>query len=255
MDRDQCSNFSFNDGARDTTLRRLLWITGIFSLSLLGPTQETVANRPSDPSTNNTRVASDSSLFAAAVQWIKNGGFIESEEIKRYPLRIDPRPLRPGVEQVMSDERYMNEVDSSAQRRRQVIRQRLAASNLGRGDFAAVDSSVLRHRTAVLRRLNVPKRDALTYSDECLLACDPRMIKEDEADRVECPKKRCEVTMITLSLPVRSGPLSLRDEHVQKTLWVIRLTPMLHFLHELTFQRTDHGWKMIKEEVVTGGGM
>lgn len=250
--------------------QQILWLIGIFSIVLLVPEREANANLPSGTRSKLQGDAicavTDTSLFAAAVRWIKAD--LTASEKRKRPLRVDPRPLRPEVGEVMSLERYFAEVDSSARRRRRAIRQRLESMTLRERNFADVDSSILRRRRTVLRRLGVPQRNALTYSDDCLFACDPRLIKEEEADRIECPKKRCEVTVIALSLPVNSGTESHRigqfqktltesdrTGQVQKTLRVFQLTAFTRFIHELTFQRSDSGWTMIEKNVVAGGGM
>jgi hypothetical protein len=169
------------------------------------------------------QLVADTSFFATVVQWVRANELVRSQT-QAYPLRIDPRPLSFDI----------------------------GSLNLGEHHFAEVDSSVLHRRSAVLQRLGVPQRDAVTYSDECLFACDPRMAKEK--DDTECPEKRCKVTVIVLSEPIKSET-SHHIESTRKTIWLLRLTPMLHFLHELTFQRTPQGWTIIKKEVVSGGGM
>ena len=199
-------------------------MVGLFSVILLlfgwgagGP-----SGGQSDEERGGSRTARDTSLFAEAVRWIEadlNGGGRTTR-----PLRVDPRPLRPGAE-----------------------------LSLDEGDFAPADSLVHRRKT-VLRRLGVPQRDALVYSNDCLFACDPRLVKHEEAGRVECPRERCEVTVVALGLPVGAGAGSSRDGK-QKTIRVFRLTALTHFVHDLTFRRTDHGWVMVGKNVVGGDGM
>lgn len=237
--------------------QRALWLFGIFSVALLTSDSEANPGVPagsrSEVQAGEILVATDSSLFAAAVRWLKKD--LSASEKRARTLRVDPRPLRPNVGEVMSLERYFDAVDSTAQRRRRAIRQRLEAMTLRERNFAVVDSSVLRHRRTVLRRLGVPQRNAFTYSRECLFECDPRLIKEEEADHIECPKKRCEVTVIALSVPVNAGTESHRDEQIRKKIRVFQLTALTCFVHELTFQRSDRGWRMIEKEMITGGGM
>lgn len=246
--------------SREVTMmrsQRIGWLIGTLIVALLVSNSEANAGMPtatwSGLQDHEIRVATDSSLFAAAIRWMKADHTTSGR--KKRPLHVDPRPLRPGVGEVRSLERYFAAVDSSARHRRRVIRQRLEASTIRKRDFAEVDFSLLRRRRTILRRLGVPQRDALTYADECLFACDPRLIKKDEADRIECPKERCEVTVVALSLPISPETESHREEQNQKTVRVLQLTPFTRFIHELTFQRSDRGWTMIEKEVVTGGGM
>lgn len=212
--------------------RRSLWVMGIFGVALF--VSGRMAN--SDPSSDDvlkgarshkSRVVSDTSLLAAAVRWIGTGGLSATGKPRCFPLHVDPCPLRSDVETL----------------------------TLREDAFAEVESSTLHRRSSVLQRLGVPQRDVLAYGDECLFACNPRMRRDEEGEGKECPEKRCRVTAIALSVPVKSETASYPDKSIQKTVKVLRLTPMLHFLYELTFRRTNQGWKMIEKEVVKGGGM
>lgn len=208
-------------------LQLSLRLFGVLIISLLGP-REAKAKISSGArgaiQGNEIRATADTSLFAATVRWVKTD-FSAAKKAKR-PLRIDPHPLRSDAE-----------------------------LPLDKSDFAEVDSSVLRRRGTVLRRFGVPQRDVLRFSDTCLFTCDPRLVKRKEATRSECPPKRCEVTVVALSLPAHSETETHPDEQTQKTIRVYRSTAFTHFIHDLTFQRTEQSWSMIEKKVVAGGGM
>ena len=96
-----------------------------------------------------TFTAPDTSLFVAAVQWAQASTGSAFAEATRLPIRVDPRPIRSDIEGAV----------------------------LWEGDLVEGEASVMEHRQAVLQYLDIPQEEALTYYDECLFACDPRLIK------------------------------------------------------------------------------
>lgn len=199
----------------------------LFALPAFSHVAEVVAADSSarSPRRNQVRAAADTSVFAAAARWVKAEGFVTSEEMRRYPLRIDPRPFH----------------------------------SLSDSGLVEADTLVLDYRKAVLRHSGVLQRDALSYNRNCVMKCDPRLTKREEADRVECPAEKCKFTVVAMSLPVNheveKAEQEVQQERGVKTIKVFRLTAFSFYVYRLTFQYTDRGWSMIDKERVAGGAM
>lgn len=183
---------------------------------------QTDAHAPAEP---------DTSFFEAAVRWGEAGTSNASVEATRLPLHVDPRPLRSDIEGAV----------------------------LREGDLAEGEASVMEHRRAVLQYLGIPQRDALTYHDECLFACDPRLIKQEEVDRVECPREKCIATVVAVSLPIRPDTTANQDtvhsKQTQTAVRVLRLTPFSAYIYELVFQPEGGTYTIVEQKRVGGGAM
>lgn len=182
-------------------------------------------------------VLADTSLFGAVVGWIKAGGFITSQEVTHYPLRVDPRPLRADA----------GKPGGAVYR------------SFGKNEFAEVNVSILKRRKAILQHLEVPQRNALSYYDECLGTGAPRPIKREEVEHTQIgPPDRCKFTVVALSLPyedsiptpeIEKGKQAFhRETRVFRTVKVFRQAPSFFIVYGLNVERTDGSWKVVRNE-------
>jgi len=176
-------------------------------------------------------ISSDSIFFAAVAQWAQEEFGDASAEASRFCLHVDPRPLRSDIEGAV----------------------------LREGDLAEGEASVMEHRRAVLQHLDIPQQDALTYHDECLFACDPRLIKQGEVNRVECPQEECMAMVVVASLPIHPDTTANQDtghsEQAQTAVRVLRLTPFSAYIYELVFQPEGGTYTIVEQKRVSGGAM
>ena len=125
-------------------------------------------------------------------------------------------------------------------------------------DLTEMDAALIDRRQAVLQHLDIPQEEALTYHDECLFACDPRLIKQEDADRVECPREQCMATVVAVSRSIPPDSMTTdqdTESREQEAVRVLRITPFSAYVYELVVRQEDDTYEIIEHKRLGGGAM
>lgn len=195
-------------------------------------------------------VAADTSLFAAVVR----------EALAWSPLlRVDPRPLRSGINPARSDSVFARSGPETLMLDADAVQQLvpLALLQPDSNSFARVPPEVIRARVAVLERLGVPQTDAVADA-RCRSGFLPPAPGEPPRDFSGCPAEgqyRSAVFALPRPGGVYWGKTDQRVKGLKKGYWTVRstgrtMTPTGSSagVAEYVVERTPGGigWRMVE---------